>query len=51
MLCIGNLVMFSPIRQKFKELLDDMTSEHFDMNDGAKKFEEKMVTRLPDILV
>ena len=43
--------MFSPIRQKFKELLDDMTSEHFDMNDGAKKFEEKMVTRLPDILV
>ena len=51
MLCIGNLVMLSLIQQNFKELLDDATSEHFGMNDGAKKFEEKVVTRLPDILV
>ena len=42
--------MFLLIQQNFKELLDDMTSEHFDMNDGAEKFEE-VVTRLPDILV
>ena len=43
--------MFSPIQQNFKELLDDMTCEHFDMNDGGKKFEEKVITKLPDIFV
>ena len=40
--------MFSLIQQNFKELLDDMTSEYFDMNDGGEKFEEMVVTRLPD---
>ena len=43
--------MFSFIQQNFKELLDDMTSEHFDTNDGAEKFEERVVTKLPGILV
>ena len=50
MLSKSNFVMFSRVQQNFRELLDDINRENFDVNDGADKFEEK-VRRTHDILV
>ena len=50
MLSKSNFVMFSLVQQNFRELLDDINRENFDVNDGADKFEEK-VRRTCDILV
>ena len=37
-----NSVMFSLVLQNFRELLDDISQDTFDMNDGVDKFEEKV---------
>ena len=36
--------MFSLVLQNFRELLDDISQDNFDMNDGVDKFEEKVRT-------
>jgi len=42
--------VFSLVLQNFRELLDDINQDNFDMNDGADKFEQKVRTT-HDILV